>query len=230
MKKLVIALALFALMGMAFAEEADYLFFSSDVAALTTDTLGGQDDGNAYIYARFHIAGLYFKITEEDAWACSAMVPADSVVADDGINLENTGGVGLDLRFWISDEDVDSGEWTQNATWACPNVEDVYALALVVSDDLDAFPDADDVADFAADDLLPTAAGAWYTAAGQFAPTTAGLHYDFEGATSLKLKAGPDGDDNVKLYFAVIMSDAGATDAGAHTAQIEIEARATVDN
>jgi len=231
-KKVVLLVALFALMaGVALAAEANYKCYSTDVGALTTDTLGGQTDGTAFIYARFSVAGLYFQVQDEDVWACSAMVPADSVVSDNGIEIENTGGVACDLAFHVSNEDVNESAhtaWTLHDAWECPADIDKYTLGLVVTDSTSSSDfAADDYTEFGSEDML-TGTAQWYLAAGQHRPLSE--IYADEGATSLKLKAGPATEDEILVWFFVIMSEEGASNTDIHTAQITVTGREATDS
>lgn len=224
--------------GVAFAEVQSLQRASVLGAPYISDTTGTYYNiDTAFIYAKFHVAGVAFAIISADVWACSAIVPGDNFVQTTApIKYENTGGVALDFGFRIIDEDFLDGRtaplhnWYQRNTWTDANVvgtaalPDNYVLGIVIVDDA---VTSVNLADFADNDVLTTTL-TYYTTAGQFKATTAGA-YSWEGPTSLRLRAGPAGEDIVNTFFRFRMSDAGALDIREHAARIGVYARLAVD-
>jgi len=221
--------------GVAFAStqyNANSWDITAEAAGFDTDTLGGQDvdtDTLAYIYARFFIAGMAFKVTGPDVWVCSALVPAENAVTTQATDLEieNIGGVSLDLAFGITDEDlITTEDWQQETgDWTAPTTPNWYTLGLVVGDT--DYGTEYTTTDFGVEDILTVGSLEWYASGGKFAPAN-GV-YANEGTNSLNLWAGPDAEDNVDIYYRVLMSEGGSTSVSVHIVQVQVAGRISID-
>ena len=141
--------------------------------------------------------------------------------------IQNTGGISIDMGFWLSDED-DIDIWTHTeGAWGAPAVIDQYVLGLIITA-TSVSPGDVTTGDYGVEDILGEAAMEYYLAAGRFQTGVPLEVYTHEGGTGLNLWAGPAGaDDTVEAWFRFVMSSAGSSDDLEHKATITVGAQVT---
>jgi len=269
MRKVLLFVALFALAaGSVYAlATSGGLVDANTYLGVTTDKYGDglenavgpvalpDRDDAAFIYADYWLLPMEFFVASDDCWLITDIEPGDRLdqpIAH-AFDIENTGGVAIDLGFFVLDEDVNPNgscttPWDLVADGTAA-AADQYELSLCVTADNNVTAPTYAGGDFAAGDLAGTATGDWYQGVGagaeRYCPDAASGVSEYSEVTAnfnLNLWAGDDpsgapDEDNLSVHLTFYMSPGGSTtmtvnaaDAGVgchHATQIAIEGRIT---
>jgi len=213
MKKALLIIALVAMATVAFGDWATDVVEGSRTEAADTQAVLGNA---ATIYAEFKIAPAKMRIGYEtstsgvDVWTVDNFMPGDigwqtgGFTAGEPFQIENTGGVTLDISVWqVAEASAVQLEGTAVASTADWTVAtDRYRMWAVITAEGGVAPAAG--VDMSATNYLATSE-AWYTIGGYLEPT-ANIYSKVTG-TSLNLWASDDAatagtvEDKVELYL-----------------------------
>ena len=242
MKKLLMVVVVFALgAGMLFAGQE---LITSGSDGMTTDLSGSGTTDAAWIYARFQARGIFFEVTSDDVWNVTLIEAGDDIYQNttDGagpIVVENTGGVAINLSAYVPNDDVADADartdwvlWDFSDAAGCDAAADQYQLCLAFTDASVTDPAALGDIFVEVNDLDGATATTW-AAEDRYYPQTSTAYPYYDSESELELWAGkPTADpdaDNVNIFFAFHMSDAGASNVDPHAARVELTAKLAAD-
>ena len=250
MKKMLIAIAIMAFAVCAFGVANQTMGTAHDDIGVASDLQGEGEGDKAYVYAKFTLSGIGFQVTDNgtctadaspgasnDVWILTAVGSNDDVSQTTPFEIENTGGVALDLGMYIFDESITSGDaWDYAAAFDTDISFTLNQFKLFGVFANEAWAPADEAAVASmiktnTEFFIPEAV-AWYLPA-KYNP--AGADEDvYSGKTHLNLApacgvgAGSFAlKDWCQLRLRLVVSE-GASDMEAHAAQIALVSRVTL--
>ena len=250
MKKMLIAIAIMALAVCALGYTqsmgtADGATIIGKTSVLVGDGIGTE----AYVYAKFAMTGISFQIIDapdcgvdesptgsKDVWILTAIgsnADISQLVAP--FNIENTGGIAIDLGMWVSDVSITSGDdWayvTATEDIASASLNEFRLFGVFANGDWDPADEAAVDAEIAVDNAhwLPETI-TWFGAT-KYHPAT-GTQEVYLGKNNLNLApaCGSTGAISVVDYCQLRLRlevGEGSSDMESHAAQITLVSRIT---
>ena len=229
MKKMFLMLAIMALATGAFAAWSGGV--SQAQATSGTDDLVATLGDPATIYAQFTIAGAELTVNGGtggwDTWTVGGFMPSDYGWSTEKFDLQNTGGVTLDVGLHQSAEAADvtieaAAAW--DGAWGAAT--DTYRMWAVIVANGSAAPAAG--TDMTATNYLAAALD-WYEVGGYMDPTAGDYAHVGDVGTSLTLWASDagtgDNDDQVDLWLGFACTPYGWTTLAAQTVTMSVSCK-----
>jgi len=228
MKKMFLMLAIMALATGAFAAwDAGVTQGTEASAGFAAADMVGDETSPVTIYAKFTIAGPEFQVNGGlaatwDTWTVVDFMPGDYGWADSKFDIQNTGGVTLDIGLHqtaeAADVTIEAVAVAYDAAWVAAT--DSYRMWAVIVGNGSAAPAAG--TDMTVANYLATGAVAWYADAAYMVPSAgAYTHVDGTGLNLWAADAGA-GDDEVDLWLGFSASVYGWTILDAQTVTMAV--------